>query len=74
MSRMWPQSTGGRVVIGFLAFFVGLNAVAFVITSFRPEPSGEDGSAYATQPRGAAAYAELLQRAGHRVPSPSAKG
>jgi len=67
MSRMWPQSTGGRVVIGFLAFFVGLNAVAFVITSFRPEPSGEDGSAYATQPRGAAAYAELLQRAGHRV-------
>jgi hypothetical protein len=44
-----------------------VNVVAFVVTTLAPEPGGEDGSAYATQPRGAAAYAELLRRDGHRV-------
>ena len=67
MRRLWPKSPGGRAVAGVVAFFVALNVVALVISTLRPEPSGEDGSAYATQPRGAAAYAELLQRAGHRV-------
>ena len=56
-----------RVVAGVVAFLVALNLVALVISFLRPEPSGAEGSAYATQPRGAAAYAELLRRAGHPV-------
>lgn len=67
MRRAWPTTAGGRAVAVVVAFFVALNVIAFVITTVRPDPSGEDGSAYATQPRGAAAYAELLRRAGHRV-------
>ena len=38
-----------------------------LVSTVRPEPSGATGSAYATQPRGAAAYAEVLRRAGHDV-------
>jgi hypothetical protein len=67
MRRLWPSSPGGRAVVAVVAFFVALNVVAFAVTTVAPEPSGEDGSAYATQPRGAAAYAELLRRAGHDV-------
>jgi hypothetical protein len=62
-----PRSPGARAIVAIVAFFVVLNAIIFVFSAVRPEPSGEDGSAYATQPRGAAAYAELLRRAGHRV-------
>jgi len=65
--RMLPRSPGARLATGVVAFFVALNVVAFVVSTVRPEPSGKDGSAYATQPRGAAAYAELLRRAGHPV-------
>ena len=64
MKRRWPSSPGGRAVVAVVAFFVVLNVVAFAVTTVAPEPSGEDGSAYATQPRGAAAYAELLGRVG----------
>jgi hypothetical protein len=64
---MLPRSPGGRLAAGVVACFVALNVVALVVSTVRPEPSGEDGSAYATQPRGAAAYAELLRRAGHPV-------
>jgi hypothetical protein len=54
-------------VVYLVAFFVVVNVVSLVISTVRPEPSGANGSAYATQPRGAAAYAELLRRAGHDV-------
>lgn len=67
MRRLLPRSPGARAILGIVAFFVALNVVALVISTLRPEPSGEDSSAYATQPRGAAAYAELLRRAGHPV-------
>ena len=65
--RVLPRTTAARVVAGVVAFLVALNLVALVISFLRPEPSGAEGSAYATQPRGAAAYAELLRRAGHPV-------
>ena len=66
--RRWlPRTTAARVIAGVVAFLVALNLVALVISFLRPEPSGAEGSAYATQPRGAAAYAELLRRAGHPV-------
>jgi hypothetical protein len=67
MSRFLPRSPGARAVLFIVGFFVVVNVVALVVSTVRPEPSGETGSAYATQPRGAAAYAELLRRAGHDV-------
>lgn len=67
MSRLLPRTTGARVLAGVVAFLVVVNVVALVVSYLRPEPGGADGSAYATQPRGAAAYAELLRRNGHRV-------
>ena len=67
MRRMLPRNPGARAVVAVIAFFVVLNAVTYAVSTVAPEPSGEDGSAYATQPRGAAAYAELLRRDGHDV-------
>jgi hypothetical protein len=67
MSRFLPRSPGARAVVVIVGFFVVVNVVALVVATVRPEPSGANGSAYATQPRGAAAYAELLRRAGHDV-------
>jgi hypothetical protein len=64
---MLPRTPGARLLAGFVALLVVLNVVSLVVSSLSPEPSGKDGSAYATQPRGAAAYAELLRRAGHRI-------
>ena len=67
MRRALPRRPGARAVVLVVAFFVALNVIALVVSTLRPEPGGKDGSAYATQPRGAAAYAELLRRAGHPV-------
>lgn len=67
MRRMLPRSAGARLLVGVVALLVVLNVVSLVVSTLSPEPSGKDGSAYATQPRGAAAYAELLRRAGHPV-------
>lgn len=67
MRRLLPRRPAARFVVGLIAFFVVLNVVALAVSTLSPEPGGKDGSAYATQPRGAAAYAELLRRAGHEV-------
>jgi hypothetical protein len=67
MRRLEPRNAAARAVAVLVAAFVVLNVVALVVSSVRPQPSGADGSAYATQPRGAAAYAELLRRDGHPV-------
>lgn len=67
MRRMLPRNPGARLLAGLVALLVVLNVVSLVVSYVSPEPSGKDGSAYATQPRGAAAYAELLRRAGHPI-------
>lgn len=67
IGRRSPRSPGARVVVAVVAVFVALNAISLAVATLNPEPGGERGSAYATQPRGAAAYAELLRRAGHGV-------
>jgi len=64
---MLPRNPGARLLVGVIALLVVLNVVSLVVSSISSEPSGKDGSAYATQPRGAAAYAELLRRAGHPI-------
>ena len=48
------------LVVAFVALIVAIDRLA-------PTPSGPEGSSYATAPEGAAAYAELLHRAGHPV-------
>jgi len=65
--RRWVPSRKARWSVGVLAVVVALNVAALVESAVRPEPSGRAGSAYATQPEGAAAYAALLERSGHHV-------
>jgi len=67
VSRLLPRTAAGRVVAGVVAFFVLANVIAIVVAYLRPQPGGAGGSAYATQPLGAAGYAELLRRSGHPV-------
>jgi len=62
-----PANTSARWIIGVIALAVALNVVALLFAAVRPEPSGQPGSGYATQPRGAAAYAEVLRRSGREV-------
>jgi hypothetical protein len=49
------------------ALVAGFAIVVVAIDRLAPTPSGPEGSSYATAPEGAAAYAELLRRAGHPV-------
>ncbi|HUR86458.1 MAG TPA: DUF4350 domain-containing protein [Solirubrobacteraceae bacterium] len=67
MRELLPRSAAGRFALGAVVFLVAINVAALLIDSVRPQPSGEDASAYATQPQGVAAYAELLGRTGHPV-------
>jgi len=67
MRRFLPRNPGACALVVVVAFFAVLNVIVFVVSTVSPEPGGKDGSAYATQPRGAAAYAELLRRAGHPI-------
>ena len=67
MRRMLPRHPGARLLVVVAAVLLVLNVISLVVSTLSPEPSGKDGSAYATQPRGAAAYAGLLGRAGHPV-------
>jgi hypothetical protein len=55
-----PWRLVAALVLLFAATVVAADRLA-------PEPGGPEGSSYATAPEGAAAYADLLQRAGHRV-------
>ena len=58
----WPGWTGAAAAVVALFFALGLLTEAFA-----PSPQGPPGSAYATTPDGVAAWASLLQRAGHPV-------
>jgi Domain of unknown function (DUF4350) len=57
-----------RVGLGFVAVIVAVNIVLRVLgTLTGGTPGGPQSSSYATAPAGAAAYAELLGRAGHPI-------
>ena len=56
-----------RPVRVLLALVVLFAAAVVAIDRLAPTPGGPEGSSYATAPAGAAAYAELLRRAGHPV-------
>ena len=61
-SPSWkPWAAAALAVVG--VFF----ALGLVSDAFAPAPQGPAGSSYATSPAGAAAWAELLTRAGHPV-------
>jgi Domain of unknown function (DUF4350) len=62
--RLRGRITPLRALAGMLVLFV---AVSVAIDRYAPTPGGPEGSSYATAPEGAAAYAELLHRAGHTV-------
>ncbi len=59
-----PRTRAGLVVAAVL---VGMGVVAYAIERVAPSPHGPDSSSYATSPGGLAAYASVLDRAGHRV-------
>jgi hypothetical protein len=62
MSRNW------KIGLGAVGFVVALNVALTLIHSIRGgTPGGPTSSSYATGTTGAAAYASLLDRAGHRV-------
>jgi Domain of unknown function (DUF4350) len=56
--------TAPRALAAVVILFV---AATVAIDRYAPTPGGPEGSSYATAPEGAAAYAELLHRAGHAV-------
>jgi uncharacterized protein DUF4350 len=62
--RGWLTRSPVRLLVGLVVLFI---VVSVVIDRIAPTPSGPEGSSYATAPEGAAAYAELLHRAGHPV-------
>ena len=62
MSRPW------RIALAIVVLLVAVNlALRFLGTLTGGTPGGPRSSSYATSPQGAAAYAELLGRAGHPV-------
>jgi Domain of unknown function (DUF4350) len=58
---------GMRVGLYGLALLAGLILVSALFNAFVPSQHGPTSSSYATTPGGLAAYAELLERAGHPV-------
>lgn len=61
-------SGGGRVVVWIVGIIASLNLIFLAIErSTGSAPAGPPSSSYATAPAGIAAYAELLERAGHPV-------
>lgn len=62
------MSRGWRIALSIVALLVVANlALRFLGTLTGGTPGGPRSSSYATSPHGAAAYAELLGRAGHPV-------
>jgi Domain of unknown function (DUF4350) len=61
-------SRGWKIGLGVAAVVIALNVLlALTHSLFGGTPGGRPSSSYATAPTGAAAYASLLGRAGHRV-------
>jgi hypothetical protein len=62
-----PENPAVRWIGGAVLFVVALNLLVTAIGSYAEGPSGPVSSSYATSPKGVAAWAELLERAGHPV-------
>ena len=64
--RWWqtPRARGAIVAVAVAACFLALGAL---LDALAPGPTGPASSSYATSDGGLAAWAELLQRAGHPV-------
>lgn len=56
-----------RTTLALLGLLAGFVVALVAIDQLSPAPEGPPGSSYATTPFGAAAYASLLDRAGHPV-------
>jgi hypothetical protein len=56
-----------QAAIVALAALLGYALIAYLVDGFTPGPGGAASSSYATSGQGLAAYAQLLQRTGHRV-------
>jgi hypothetical protein len=67
MRRLIPATSGGRAALAVVAFVLALNLVIVLIEALVPSPSGPESSAFATQERGLAAWAELARRSGRDV-------
>jgi Domain of unknown function (DUF4350) len=56
-----------RAVVVLVVALVGFGVVLEVVDRLSPQPKGPRSSSYATSPSGLAAYASVLERAGHPV-------
>jgi hypothetical protein len=59
-----PRARGALIVAGAV---IALAVALEIIDRLSPAPKGPGSSSYATQPAGVAAYASVLERAGHPV-------
>jgi hypothetical protein len=62
-----PADPRARTALLLVAGLVAFALVMEVIARLTPEPKGPPSSSYATTPAGLAAYASVLERAGHPV-------
>src|SRR4051812_38877622 len=62
-----PEQPWARALLGLVGVLVLLNVAAIVADALRPSPGGQASSAFGTQPRGIAAWAELARRSGVAV-------
>jgi hypothetical protein len=62
-----PRRVPWKPLLAIAGAVVLVNALGLILRTEGSGPSGPAHSAYATSPRGLAAYAELLRRSGHRI-------
>jgi uncharacterized protein DUF4350 len=65
--KLLPESSQARIVLGIVAFLVGLNLLAALMDALVPSPEGPRSSSFATSPEGLAAWKELAERSGYDV-------
>jgi len=63
----WPADPRARFALGVVACLFGFGLTLAAIDWLAPSPKGPSSSSYATSPAGLAAYASVLERAGHPV-------
>ncbi len=63
----WPADPRARFALGVVACLFGFGLTLALVDWLAPTPKGPSSSSYATSPAGLAAYASVLERAGHPV-------